>query len=262
MFYVYEWYVVESGEIFYVGKGTRNRYKVRKHNKFFNDFITRYNCDSRIIKEFKTEKEAFEYEYERINELKCIGQCVCNIYEGGTGGTVEWWTEEKKEKYSKNNVMKSKKQRARMSANNPMKNAEIAKKVGLKHKKKICIGSKVYEGIIDVCKEYSVNSKAVSYWLERGYSREELPCYYYGQEIPNVVLRKHKANMKSVIVDYKEFESLKLASKYIGSKVNNLSTALCKGKTTYKGHSIRYGNQQPSQGKSDNSTLEGSTTNG
>ena len=62
MFYVYEWYVVESGEIFYVGKGTRNRYKVRKHNKFFNDFITRYNCDSRIIKEFKTEKEAFEYE--------------------------------------------------------------------------------------------------------------------------------------------------------------------------------------------------------
>ena len=55
MFYVYEWYVVESGEIFYVGKGTRNRYKVRKHNKFFNDFITRYNCDSRIIKEFKTE---------------------------------------------------------------------------------------------------------------------------------------------------------------------------------------------------------------
>ena len=126
MFYVYEWYVVESAEIFYVGKGTRNRYKVRKHNKFFNDFITRYNCDSRIIKEFKTEKEAFEYEYERINELKCIGQCVCNIYEGGTGGTVEWWTEERKEKYSKNNVMKSKKQRARMSANNPMKNAEIA----------------------------------------------------------------------------------------------------------------------------------------
>ena len=64
------------------------------------------------------------------------------------------------------------------------------------------------------------------------------------------------------IVDDKEFESLKLASKYIGSKINNLSTALCKGKTTYKGHSIRYGNQQPSQGKSDNSTLEGSTTNG
>ena len=92
MFYVYEWYVVESGEIFYVGKGTRNRYKVRKHNKFFNDFITRYNCDSRIIKEFKTEKEAFEYEYERINELKCIGQCVCNIYKGGTD---IWMKEEK-----------------------------------------------------------------------------------------------------------------------------------------------------------------------
>lgn len=27
MFYVYEWYIVETGEIFYVGKGCKNRYK-------------------------------------------------------------------------------------------------------------------------------------------------------------------------------------------------------------------------------------------
>ena len=40
MFYVYEWFVKESGEVFYVGKGTKNRYKVKKHNKFFNDFIS------------------------------------------------------------------------------------------------------------------------------------------------------------------------------------------------------------------------------
>ena len=39
MYYVYEWYVKETGEIFYVGKGTKNRYKVKKHNRFFNDFI-------------------------------------------------------------------------------------------------------------------------------------------------------------------------------------------------------------------------------
>ena len=39
MFYVYEWFVKETGEVFYVGKGIKNRYKVKKHNKFFNDFI-------------------------------------------------------------------------------------------------------------------------------------------------------------------------------------------------------------------------------
>ena len=55
MYYVYEWYVIETNEVFYVGKGTRNRYKVKKHNKFFNDFISRQNCDSRIIKTFKKE---------------------------------------------------------------------------------------------------------------------------------------------------------------------------------------------------------------
>ena len=35
MFYVYEWFIKETDEIIYVGKGCRNRYKVRKHNRFF-----------------------------------------------------------------------------------------------------------------------------------------------------------------------------------------------------------------------------------
>lgn len=26
-YYVYEWYIVETGEVFYLGKGCRNRYK-------------------------------------------------------------------------------------------------------------------------------------------------------------------------------------------------------------------------------------------
>ena len=46
MYYVYEWYVIDTNEIFYVGKGTRNRYKVRKHNKFFDDFIELSETDS------------------------------------------------------------------------------------------------------------------------------------------------------------------------------------------------------------------------
>ena len=32
MYYVYEWYNVDTGEILYVGKGTGNRYKV-KHGR-------------------------------------------------------------------------------------------------------------------------------------------------------------------------------------------------------------------------------------
>ena len=156
MYYVYEWYVVDTGEIFYVGKGTRNRYKVKKHNNFFNYFIKMHDCKSRIVKTFENEKDAFSYEFERINELKSLGQCICNIYNGGFGGSTSWWNDEVKEIYSKNNVMKSEEQRKRMSKNNPMKNKEISKKVCSQNKRKVCIGNKVYDGVIDVAKEYGV----------------------------------------------------------------------------------------------------------
>ena len=88
MYYVYEWFIVDTNEVIYVGKGSNKRYKVRKHNRFFNDMIKKYKCESRIIKRFKNEEDAFNYEYKRINELREIGQCVCNIYDGGFGGTT------------------------------------------------------------------------------------------------------------------------------------------------------------------------------
>lgn len=147
MFYVYEWYIENNNEIFYVGKGSKNRYKVRKHNKFFNDFIKRFKCNSRIIKTFENEEDAFRYEFERITELKTIGQCVCNIHDGGLGGTVDSWTEEKRERYSKYNVMKSKKQRKRMSINNPMKNKEVAINVGKKHRKAVFVNGIFFDSI-------------------------------------------------------------------------------------------------------------------
>lgn len=252
MYYVYEWYVKDSGEIFYVGKGTKNRYKVKKHNRFFNDFITRYECESRIIKEFDDEESAFNYEFERINELKSKGMCKCNIYQGGLGGSTSWWNEEKRKQYSQNNVMKSEKQRKRMRENNPMRNEEYCKKSHEKRKKKICIGEKIYDGIIDVAKEYGVYDTAVQYWLERGYSPEELPCYYYGEEIPTVIIRKGNCNKKPVILDGIKYPSLKDACESIGvSNTTWLCKQLKKGKTTYKGHTVRYDNQQPSQGNTD-----------
>ena len=96
MFYVYEWFIVSTGEIIYVGKGHKKRYKVRKHNRLFNEMIKRFECDSRIIKEFEDEREAFLYEDIRIAELKKKGQCVCNINRGGTGGDTEWWNEKRR----------------------------------------------------------------------------------------------------------------------------------------------------------------------
>lgn len=250
MYYVYEWYVKDSGEIFYVGKGTRNRYKVKKHNQFFNDFITRFDCESRIVKEFEDENSAFDYEFYRINELKEKGMCKCNIYQGGRGGSTNWWTEERRKEYSEKNVMKSEKQRQRMKNNNPMSNKEFAIKTNAYKKRKICIGDKVYDGQVDVAKEYKVSGAAVDYWLRRGYSPEHLPCYYYGEAIPEVKIKNHITNNKCVVMDGIKYNSLKEACNSIGVKNSSrLCKALKKGNTTYKGHEIRYDNQQPSRGK-------------
>ena len=100
MFYVYEWFIKSTNEIFYVGKGSGRRYKVRKHNRFFNDVVKNNDCDSRIVKTFQTEEEAFAYEYERIHKLQEKGLCKCNISSGGNGGTVKWWDEARRKQYS------------------------------------------------------------------------------------------------------------------------------------------------------------------
>ena len=147
MFYIYEWYIENTNEVIYVGKGSKNRFKVCKHNYMFNEFLKRFKCKSRIVKYYETEQLAFEAEAQRISELKAIGQCVCNINTGGKGGLSEHWTPEKRRKYSENNVMKSQEQRKRMSKNNPMKNPEIAEKVAKKTRKPVLVDGKYFNSV-------------------------------------------------------------------------------------------------------------------
>lgn len=191
MYYVYEWFIVDTGEIFYVGKGTKLRYRVRKHNRFFNDFIKRYKCDSRIIKHFDTESEAFEYEYIRVNELKAIGQCVCNIYEGGLGGTDSWWTDEKRKEYSEKNVMKSEEQRKRMSENNPMKNADVAKRVASKKTRPVTIGDTTYASVKEAAKDKGVITETIRKWCIKGVNSQGEKCMYTDGKIWTYKPRKN-----------------------------------------------------------------------
>ena len=213
MFYVYEWFIVSTGEIIYVGKGSGKRYKVTKHNNFFNDMIRRFECDSRIIKTFENEIDAFNYEYVRIEELRKLGQCVCNIRYGGFGGTKSWWTDEIREKYSKNNVMKSEQQRKRMSINNPMKNKKIATKVGKTKRRPVIIGDIEYSSVKEAHEILGVAVDTIQSWCIKGKNSNGQICKYKDGKIIHYNKRKVQDN------------------------------------------------QQPSQTNSDNSSLEGSTTN-
>ena len=136
MFYVYEWYNVNTEEIFYVGKGCGYRYKqVSKRNQLFKTYYENNECAVRIIKHFPTEEEAFEYEHLRIVELKAQNQCFCNIDDGGKGGLSFIWTDDMREYKSQYNPMKEDEQRQRMSEHNPMHDPKIVQKVIQKNSK-------------------------------------------------------------------------------------------------------------------------------
>ena len=86
-FYVYEWFITETGHIFHVGKGQGNRYlDLKGRNKYFLRVTKKHNVAARIYKDNLTEDEAWSIEKSRIEELQAIGQCETNIHEGGCGG--------------------------------------------------------------------------------------------------------------------------------------------------------------------------------
>ena len=87
-FYVYEWFNVDTKEVFYVGKGRGQRYKnVKQRNSYFINYHNKYKCDVRKVRNKLEENESFKLEIELIKKYKDIGQCKCNLSEGGEGST-------------------------------------------------------------------------------------------------------------------------------------------------------------------------------
>lgn len=260
-YYVYEWFNKNTNEVFYVGKGSKNRYKqINKRNKLFKNYYAQNDCESRILKFFDNENDAFEYENEKILEYKMKNQCFCNLDNGGKGGCNFVWTEEMRKYKSEHNPMKNQYQKERMSKCNPMKNPEIAKKVKEKINKKVMLGNKIYNSIKELAKEYNVCDTAIQYWLKRGYGRNNEPCYYYGTKPKKIIIKTHETTNKPVYIDGLYFKNVKSGAKYIGVWSESLIRAI-KNNKLCKGHKCEYANQQPSHTNSNKSSMEGSTTN-
>ena len=66
-FYVYEWFVVETGEIFYIGKGRGNRYKAYHSRAYEAERIrAMYNTDIRFVAKNLTEEESVRLETKEM----------------------------------------------------------------------------------------------------------------------------------------------------------------------------------------------------
>lgn len=260
-FYVYKWFIKETGEIFYIGKGRKDRYKqIRKRNKKFLEVYSNNNCDTEIIEYFEKEEDAFKKEYELICHYKSIGQCYCNLDNGGKGGCNFVWTPEMREYYSKYNIMKSEKQRKRMSENNPMKNPVLRQKVTDKVSKTIIYGNERYKNAKELAQKNNLSTSLIYYWIKRGYGRNNIPCYYLEDGKKDFVIIEPKTNNKPVTIDEFYFKSVKMGASYINVSSNSLIDAM-KHNRKCKGHICKYANQQPSYKNSDKSIVEGSTTN-
>lgn len=178
-FYVYKWFNVNTNEVFYIGKGCKNRYKeITKRNKVFLDYYKNNTCDCQIINYFDNEEEAFQKENELILYYKNIGQAQANLDNGGKGGCHFIWTEDMKKYMSINNPMKSPEQRERMSKNNPMKNPETAEKVAQHNRKPIMIGDIQYESVVNAASILQVSTVTITNWCNKGYNSKGEKCYY------------------------------------------------------------------------------------
>lgn len=259
MFYVYEWYNVDTEEIFYVGKGCGNRYKqVSKRNQLFKTYYENNDCAVRIVQHFELEQDAFDYEKQRIGELKMANQCICNIDEGGKGGVNFVWTPEMREYKSTHNPMKNEEQKERMRQHNPMFNQKVAEQVALKKSKTVC-----YNGNEYACKQLAeitgVQVSTIWKWCQRGYDTNGAPCHYKGEQ--KAFIQKTTSS-KAILIDGQLFPSLRAAADFLGVKDTSPLCKALKANRRYKGHICEYANQQPSEENSNNSILEGSTTNG
>lgn len=99
-YYVYEYFVVSTGEVFYVGKGCGNRYKsLSSRNKFFRDFYRTHDCDVRIVLNGLTEEQAYQEEFNRIQWYRAHTQYrLTNQTDGGDGTRGFKPSEEQKRK--------------------------------------------------------------------------------------------------------------------------------------------------------------------
>ena len=90
IYYVYAWYFKDSGEIFHIGKGKKNRYKdIKNHrNQYFLNIINKHkdNVDVKFLLTGLTNEESLANERQLIKYYKSIGQCKTNLHEGGCGG--------------------------------------------------------------------------------------------------------------------------------------------------------------------------------
>lgn len=137
-YYVYIWYIKNTNEVFYVGKGKGKRYKeISNRNKFFKDMYISHDCDVKKIYEHLTEAEAFQKEKDVIKWYRDNTNFrLTNQTDGGEGSSGWNPPQDFRDKQSKihkdqwqNEEFKKKMMDIRSDENGPYKSQEFRDKI-------------------------------------------------------------------------------------------------------------------------------------
>lgn len=84
-YYVYAHFTVDSNELFYIGKGTKNRaHSDRGRNKYWHNIVNKHGYKVIILINNLTEESSLIQEFLGIKQLKP----KANLTKGGTGGNT------------------------------------------------------------------------------------------------------------------------------------------------------------------------------
>lgn len=103
-YYVYLHKKLDTGEVFYVGKGMKRRaWVIYCRNKHWKNIVDKHGYTVEILFDNLTNEEALCEEISVISELRYFGYNLCNYTNGGEGTSGYSLTEEHKAKISKAN---------------------------------------------------------------------------------------------------------------------------------------------------------------
>lgn len=136
-YYVYEWFIEATGEVFYVGKGSKNRVtSLKDRNEYFKNIRKKHKCNYRIVRYFETEKEAYDFELELGLEYISIGEAKACYVLGQTNKFVSRPTRKKIANSLRGCPAHNKGKKATPEAKRKMRLAKIGKKQSEETKRK------------------------------------------------------------------------------------------------------------------------------
>lgn len=246
-YYIYEWFIKETDEVFYVGKGSGQRYKARKReNEYFMKMLNSHDCDVRKVNVNLLEDEAFKEEIKLISHYRNNTNFrLTNIADGGNQPPTYYGENsfsklpEVKAKISKSNKEKwsDEKYRDKMSdAFEKFYNSEVGKKIASKRTKKNWENEEFRRKVIDNMTSTMRSDEFKqrhSKTMKEAYSSEEVREKVRGAN--NGASRKIKQyDLEGNLIA--EFETLTKAYEMTGLHYKNISKALNSHRKTAYGY--------------------------